>query len=253
MAAARRRRFAAPGKGNRDVPLRTLIAARAVLVITILAILSAATGAVALASSTGTLNAEPAEAGEEQGMTGGVPFQDPPDAVMAAGSDGDLTLTLDAHDTRFEVSGKSVEGQSYNGTFVAPTIRFNPRAPIAVRLVNHLPVATDVHFHGLHIGPANHSDDDFVCVSPGDTYTYLLATPADNPHGTYWYHARALGTTCPSGSTGQTAAMSDTGDVGNQTFAGLSGALIVGDDRTLLQVARQRTIDAMMNILNVTP
>jgi hypothetical protein len=101
VAAARRWRFAAPGKGNRDDPLRTLIAGRAVLVITVLAILSAATGAVALASSTGTLNTEPAVAGEEQGMTSGAPFQDPPDAAITTGADGDLNVTLDAQDTQF--------------------------------------------------------------------------------------------------------------------------------------------------------
>ena len=59
MAAARRWRLAAPGKGNRDDPLANPMAVRVVLVITILAILSAATGAVALASSTGTLNVSP--------------------------------------------------------------------------------------------------------------------------------------------------------------------------------------------------
>jgi FtsP/CotA-like multicopper oxidase with cupredoxin domain len=251
VAAARRWRFAAPGKGNRDDPLRTLIAGRAVLVITVLAILSAATGAVALASSTGTLNTEPAVAGEEQGMTSGAPFQDPPDAAMTTGADGDLNVTLDAQDTQFELAGKTAQGQSYDGTFVAPTIRLNPGAHLGVRLVNHLPVATNVHFHGLHIDPANHSDDDFLCIAPGDTYTYQLVIPADHPQGTYWYHSHAMGTTCPNGVTGPVAgpmadpttdpmtATSRQGDVENQIFAGLSGALIVGDDRTLLPTAYQ--------------
>jgi hypothetical protein len=82
VAAARRWRFAAPGKGNRDDPLRTLIVGRAVLVITILAILSAATGAVALASSTGTLNEPPAVTDQEQGMASGArPAGPGPDTV----------------------------------------------------------------------------------------------------------------------------------------------------------------------------
>ena len=73
--------------------------------ITVLAILSAATGAVALASSTGTLNASPAATDLEQGMVSGAPFQDPPEADLTAGSDGDLTVTLEAHDTQFELAG----------------------------------------------------------------------------------------------------------------------------------------------------
>lgn len=114
------------------------------LVITILAILSAATGAVALASSTGTLNEPPAVADQEQGMASGAPFQDPPDAAVADGPDGDPTVTLDAHDTAFDLGGKWAVGQSYNGSYVAPTIHF----------------------------------------SPGANYTYRLAIPADHPQGT---------------------------------------------------------------------
>ena len=84
MAAARRWRFAAPGKGNPDDPLRTLIARRAVLVITVLAILFAATGAVALASSTGTLNEPPAVGDQERGMVFGASFPDRPDGTVTA-------------------------------------------------------------------------------------------------------------------------------------------------------------------------
>ena len=222
------------------------------LLITVLAILSAATGAVALASSTGTLNAPPAVTDQEQGMVSGVPFQDPPDAVMAAGADGGPTVTLDAHDTRFDLAGKTANGQSYNGSYIAPTISFHPGAQVGVRVVNHLPVATNVHFHGLHIDPMSHSDDDFLCIAPGDTYTYHLVIPADHPQGTYWYHSHAMGTTCPGGVTGPIngtstgaasgAGMSMHGDVENQIFAGLSGALIVGDDRTLLPAAYQHVV-----------
>lgn len=181
MAAALRWRLPAPGKGNRDDPLRTLIAGRAVLVITVLAIMSAATGAVALASSTGTLNAPPAVADQEQGMVAGALFQDPPEANAVAGASGPLTIVLDAHDTEFDLAGGNAD----------------------VRLVNHLPRAANVHFHGLHIDPASHSDDDFLCIAPGDTYTYHLVIPADHPQGTYWYQSRVIGSACPGGVSGQ--------------------------------------------------
>jgi FtsP/CotA-like multicopper oxidase with cupredoxin domain len=218
-----------------------LIVGRTVLLITILAIISAAGGAVALASSTGTLSTPLPTEDQEHGMVGGAVFQDPPDAVLQAGADGTLSFTLDAHDTRFYLAGKTAWGQSYNGSFVAPTISLDPGARVDVRLVNHLPVATNLHFHGLHVDPTGHSDDDFLCIAPGDAFTYHLDIPADHPQGTYWYHSHAMGTTCPNGTgpvTGHTpaagSAMPMPGDVENQVFAGLSGALLVGDDRTLL-------------------
>lgn len=235
MAAAHRWRSPAPENGHHDTSLRSLIASRAVLVITVLAILSAATGALALASSTGTSNASPAATEQEQRMGSGAPFQDPPEADVAAGANGDLTVTLDAHDTQFDLAGKTVLGQSYNGSYVAPTIRFDPGAQVDVRLVNHLPVATDVHFHGLHLDPADHSGDEFVCVAPGGTSTYHLMIPANHPQGTYWYHSHAMGATCAA-STGSGSGAE------NQVFAGLSGALIVGDDRTLLPAAYRHII-----------
>jgi FtsP/CotA-like multicopper oxidase with cupredoxin domain len=250
VAAAQRRRLRAPEK--RDTPLRTLIAGRTVLLITILAALSAAGGAVALASSTGTLSVPSFPPDQQQGMVGGAAFFDPPDAELQAGAGGALTIDLAAHDTAFELAGKTAWGQSYNDSFVAPTIRFNPGAHVDVRLVNRLAVATNVHFHGLHVDPTGHSDDDFLCVAPGDTLTYHLDIPANHPQGTYWYHSHAMGTTCPNGTgpiaggaggthsaTGGGTGMYMPGDVENQVFAGLSGALVVGDDRTLLPAAYQ--------------
>jgi FtsP/CotA-like multicopper oxidase with cupredoxin domain len=86
------------------------------------------------------------------------------------------------------------------------------------------------------VSPEGQSDDPFLCVAPGASTTYTLTVPADHPQGTFWYHSHAMGTSCPAPGS---AAMSDDmpfmpGDVENQIYAGLSGALIVGDDRTLL-------------------
>ena len=177
-------------------------------------------------------------------MASGAPFQDPPDAVVTRGPGGDPTVTLDARDTAFDLSGKGAVGQSYNGSFVAPTIHFSAGANVEVRLVNHLSVATNLHFHGLHVAPADHADDPYLCVAPGHSLTYHLRIPADHPQGTYWYHSHAMGTTCPAPTNSATSGAPTTakssemppmpGDVENQIFAGLSGALIVGDDRTLL-------------------
>ncbi|MEY9849063.1 multicopper oxidase family protein [Streptacidiphilus sp. MAP5-3] len=206
----------------------------------------------------------PSTAQQEQGMVAGRPFTEPVDASAKPG----LTITLDARQTRFDLSGRPVWGQSYNGRFVAPTLHAQPGTDLTIRLVNHLPVATNLHFHGLHVSPTGDSDDPFLCVAPGKTLVYHLAIPRNHPQGTFWYHSHAMGTTCPAPGTMVTDDGSDSddasamagmagmpgmssptpsasasptafvpGDVENQIFAGLSGALIVGDDRSLLPPA----------------
>ncbi|RAG83986.1 multicopper oxidase family protein [Streptacidiphilus pinicola] len=170
-------------------------------------------------------------------MVAGRPFHDPANADTSATQR--ITITLDAHRTRFDLGGRKVWGESYNGAFTAPTIRVAPGSAVTIHLVNHLKVATNLHFHGLHVSPTGVSDDPFLCVAPGKELTYRLAIPRNHPQGTFWYHSHAMGTTCPKpgamvdDSMGP-APMFMPGDVENQIFAGLSGALIVGDDRTLL-------------------
>jgi FtsP/CotA-like multicopper oxidase with cupredoxin domain len=175
-------------------------------------------------------------------MTSGRPFADPPDANTVAGSR--LQITLDAAQTRFDLSGRTILGESYNGSFVAPTLHFAPGEHIMITLINHLPVATNLHFHGLHVLPSDSADNPMVCVAPGKTFNYHLVLPANHPIGTFWYHSHAMGTTCPAVSTDEMAGRYDAsnaafmpGDVENQIFAGLSGALLVGDDRSLLPPA----------------
>ncbi|MDH6143492.1 suppressor of ftsI [Kitasatospora sp. GP30] len=196
-------------------------------------LLSAAVGTEAMADSPKDTQ-PPSTAQQEKGMHPGLPFHDPADADT--GNQQNVTITLGASQASFQVGGKKVYGDSYSGTFTAPTIRARPGSTVTIKLVNHLPVATNLHFHGLHVSPTGQSDDPFLCVAPGATTTYQLAIPANHPLGTFWYHSHAMGTTCSSpGSydmSGMTGSM--TGDVEDQIFAGLSGALIVGDDRTLL-------------------
>lgn len=157
-----------------------------------------------------------------------------------------LSINLTASGTRFDLSGKRVWGQSYNGSFVAPTIHLRPGGSATVTLANHLPVATNLHFHGMHISPADDSDNSLLCIPPGKTLHYRLSIPANHPIGTFWYHSHAMGKTCDShmasmpGMAGAAALTRESpaaftpAEVENQVFAGLSGALIVGDDRTLL-------------------
>jgi FtsP/CotA-like multicopper oxidase with cupredoxin domain len=188
-------------------------------------------------------SAGPSTAAREQGMVAGQPFVDPPDATNAAKAPD--SIVLDAQTTHFDLAGRAVWGQSYTGSFVGPTIHLTPGADARIVLINHLPVATNLHFHGLHVSPSGDADNPFICVAPGQTYVYHLALPVDHPVGTFWYHSHAMGTVCPDrtsdASTDDMSPSSDMsfvpGDVENQIFSGLSGALVVGDDRDLLPAA----------------
>lgn len=81
MTAATPPRLLAPR--SRGEPLRSLIAGRIVLIVTVLAVVSATCGSVALAASTGTLGTSATD-GSEQGEPFRRTFQDPPRGVSMA-------------------------------------------------------------------------------------------------------------------------------------------------------------------------
>lgn len=165
------------------------------------------------------------------------PLRDPPN--LNARTPAHLKLTLVARPTRFTLAGRTVYGDSYDGDYVGPTLHFAPGEDVTLRLVNHLASATNLHFHGLHVAPGGSSDDIFISVPPGGSYIYHLHIPEDQPPGTYWYHDHDM---CLGGKSRQAMpmmAMRSTPvgagircmDIESQLYAGLSGAIVVGDDR----------------------
>lgn len=204
--------------------------------ITLAAVVAAVLVTVGAISAVATSQTVPTTAQQEQGMTPGAPLAEP-----AVADTDQAEVTLDATKARVSVSGREVWGQAYNGALVGPTLHLEPGRTATITLHNRLPVATNLHFHGLHTSPEGNSDNPFVCVPPGASYTYRLAIPADHQQGTFWYHSHAMGTSCPAPGTssdGHAHSMSPApftpGDVENQIFAGLSGAMVVGDSRSSL-------------------
>lgn len=178
----------------------------------------------------------PSTAQEERGMRSGLPFVDPP--VLKPGPNHSLRLV--ARPTLFDLSGRKVWGDSYNGSFVGPTLQLAPGEHVTLRFVNRLRVPSNLHFHGMHISPSGASDNPFIQVNPGSSFTYHLRIPANHPQGTYWYHDHGMvmepgSMSMPGMSMPGMAPTATTGsDVESQIFAGLSGTIRVGDDRQLL-------------------
>ncbi len=61
-----------------------------------------------------------------------------------------------------------------------------------MRLVNRLAEPTNLHFHGLHVSPADNHDNVFVSVAPGGSFTYEITVP-EGYGGTFWYHPHRHG------------------------------------------------------------
>ncbi|MEI9930201.1 MAG: multicopper oxidase domain-containing protein [Rhizomicrobium sp.] len=95
----------------------------------------------------------------------------------------------------------------------SPTLHVNPGDTLKVTLTNNIPPpiggpaelmsnATDtcgdatmtdasvnMHFHGTNVSPKCHGDDVIhTLVNSGETFTYTIAIPTDEPPGLYWYH-----------------------------------------------------------------
>jgi len=80
------------------------------------------------------------------------------------------------------------EAWAYNGTVPGPELRVTEGDRVKVILINHLPDATSIHWHGINVpgamdGVAGITQD---AVRPGGFYVYEFI--AGEP-GTYWYHS----------------------------------------------------------------
>jgi FtsP/CotA-like multicopper oxidase with cupredoxin domain len=135
----------------------------------------------------------------------------PPQIVSSGGT---LTFNVSA-----QLSGSGTPEFVYNGSNVPPTLRLNPGDTLIVNYTNNLPAppngagytnATNLHYHGLHVSPANGSDDEIdMLAQPGQTLHYTIAIPSTHPPGLYWYHTHAHGET------------------ERQTLSGMSGAIVI--------------------------
>ena len=70
-----------------------------------------------------------------------------------------------------------------------PTLHLYPGDRLELDLINNLNESTNLHFHGLHVSPANNSDNIFLDVAPGKTQHYSVDIPKDHHPGTIWYHS----------------------------------------------------------------
>ena len=108
--------------------------------------------------------------------------------------DGTKVFDLVAEIVDWEVEpGVFVEAWTYNGVVPAPQIKLDRGDHIQVRVVNNLPMGTDIHWHGVHTpndqdGVAPYTQD--LIAPNGGTFTYEF-TAEDDAIGMYHAHNHA--------------------------------------------------------------
>jgi manganese oxidase len=146
-------------------------------------------------SSTGDTNDGMSGMDSQQTTTANVP-----DATQAYGNqpakyvvdkDGAKHFTLTAQQVMWQpVKGHKVLAWTLDGTVPGPMLQATAGDHIRVTIVNHLPEATTIHWHGLEVP----TDNDGVPpvgmkpIQPGQSYTYDF-TLQDQDAGTHWYHS----------------------------------------------------------------
>ncbi|MFT0141394.1 copper resistance system multicopper oxidase [Alcanivoracaceae bacterium MT1] len=88
------------------------------------------------------------------------------------------------------LTGRNRPATLVNGSLPAPTLRWREGETVTLRVTNHLPETTSIHWHGLLLpfqmdGVPGLSFDG---IAPGETFTYQFPL---RQSGTYWYHSHS--------------------------------------------------------------
>lgn len=133
----------------------------------------------------------------------------PASARTGAREPKEVHVTLEARETQWELApGRAVTAWGYEGMVPGPLIVAHVGDTLVVRLINHLPEPTVIHWHGLRLPAAMDGTESVqLLVQPGSSFEYRFVLP---DAGTFWYHSHANETV--------------------QIERGLYGALVVLDD-----------------------
>ena len=101
-----------------------------------------------------------------------------------------IDLVLGEHS--FTVDGRTGTSVTINGTIPGPLIRLKEGQAVTIRVTNHLPAQTSIHWHGILLP---HEMDgvpgvSFAGIEPGETFIYRFPV---RQNGTYWFHSHSGG------------------------------------------------------------
>lgn len=107
-------------------------------------------------------------------------------APVLSGRNIDLVIA----ETPVNFTGVTRMATTINGSIPAPTLRLREGDDVTIRVTNHLPVATSIHWHGILLpyqmdGVPGIS---YQGIAPGETFVYRFTL---RQSGTYWYHSHS--------------------------------------------------------------
>ncbi|MDB5171117.1 MAG: Multicopper oxidase [Candidatus Saccharibacteria bacterium] len=174
----------------------------------------------------------------------------PGSAVAAApdlySKDGFLFVNL-SYNTSKDAAGRTLYCFTTSDGKESPTFHVLPGDHLIVTVKNKLPKPTsaghmmkvdnsgaqvcgattsnassvNIHYHGTNVSPACHSDEVIhTLINSGQTFTYDIGFPVDEPPGLYWYHPHVHGL------------------AESAVLGGASGALVVEGIEDLQQAVR---------------
>jgi FtsP/CotA-like multicopper oxidase with cupredoxin domain len=139
-----------------------------------------------------------------------------PPALHSQG--GSLTVNL-SYNTVTDTDGRTLYCFTTPTGTESPTLHVHPGDHLIVNVKNNLPKAApasemqmstnaavvcgaatmdassvNIHYHGTNVSPTCHSDEVIhTLINSGQTFTYNIAFPTDEPPGLYWYHPHVHG------------------------------------------------------------
>ncbi|MDC8446919.1 MAG: copper resistance system multicopper oxidase [Nitrospira sp.] len=92
----------------------------------------------------------------------------------------------------FVLNGQTGTAMTISGTIPGPLIRLKEGQEVALRVTNHLPEITSIHWHGILLPPEVDGVPgvSFEGIQPGATFTYRFPVKQS---GTYWFHSHSGG------------------------------------------------------------
>jgi FtsP/CotA-like multicopper oxidase with cupredoxin domain len=168
---------------------------------------------VALIAGTGA----PAKAADAKTTDGGVCPRPASGSVVARPADlysanNVLNVTFNYY-TSVDDAGRTLFCFATPDGAESPTLHVNPGDTLNVTLNNMIPppvggpaemmfntkdacgdttmtlASANIHFHGTNVAPKCHSDEVIhTLVNSGESFTYKIKFPTDEPPGLYWYH-----------------------------------------------------------------
>lgn len=189
----------------------------------------------------------------------GTEVQAPPDLTS---SNGVLNVALE-YQTAVDFAGRTLFCFTTADGRESPTLHVKPGDTVIIALTNKLAApaggpaervsnvkkvcgdstmtltSANMHFHGLNVSPKCHGDEVIrTLVNSGQTFTYKIRIPKDEPPGLYWYHPHVHFIASPAVQGGATGAIIVEGIENIQpAVAGLPQRLLVLRDQPLLNSA----------------